>query len=640
MKIFQISNMKLKLQPTLLYNWIFLLSMTLVVSCGDDANNDASNQTSEKEVKKGDPHSYSQLDHCSVHHMKLVLRTDFAKKSVTGTVRYDFDLKQGNQLILDVKDLDIHKVYLEDRGGPGLQYQVSQPDPILGSSLTITLPENHQNHVHVVYSSRPSSAAVQWLDAHQTKDKKLPFMYTQGQAILTRTWIPCQDSPGARVTYDADIKVPSQMMAVMSAKNPTQKDPQGKYAFTMPQPIPPYLIALAVGEFEFAPVGPETGVYAEPSVLDAAVYEFGKMQKMLDAAEELYGPYQWERYDVLVLPPSFPFGGMENPRLTFVTPTILAGDRSLTALIAHELAHSWSGNLVTNATWDDFWLNEGFTVYFERRIMEEIYGEEYMNMLALLGYQDLEHEVDDLGEHSHDTHLKLDLTNRDPDDGMTDIAYEKGAYFLTLLEEKVGREKFDAFLKKYFADHKFKTMNTEDFVTYLKKELIQPNNLEVNLEDWIYGPGIPDNVPKPSSDRFQKVEDTYALLKDGKLPSSQITSKWTTHEWLHFLRYLPESLDRKVLLNMDQTYELTNSGNSEIQAAWFEYALNNGMGDHIEESLSEFLIRVGRRKFLTPLYRAMVENDMETEAKEIYEQARPNYHSVSRNTLDKLLKSS
>jgi len=613
-----------------------------MVSCTNDTANSNSRQANNQapKVKKGDPHSYSQLDNCSVHHMKLNLKTDFTRKSITGTVRYDFDLKQGNELILDIRDLDIHKVYLEDRDSPGLNYTVSDPDPILGSALTITIPENHQGHIHVVYSSRPSSAAVQWLDAGQTKDKNMPFMYTQGQAILTRTWIPCQDSPGARVTYDADIHVPPGMMAAMSAKNPIQKDNVGKFAFTMPQPIPPYLIALAVGDFEFAPIGPETGVYAEPSVIEAAVYEFGEMQKMLDAAEELYGPYQWERYDVLVLPPSFPFGGMENPRLTFATPTILAGDRSLTALIAHELAHSWSGNLVTNATWDDFWLNEGFTVYFERRIMEALYGAEYMNMLALLGYQDLEHEVKDLGAHSHDTHLKLDLANRDPDDGMTDIAYEKGAYFLTLLEEHVGREKFDAFLKKYFADHKFKTMNTEDFIVYLKKELIKPNSIDVDIDEWIYGPGIPDNVPKPVSDRFQRVEETFEGIKNGEIPSQELTVKWTTHEWLHFLRYIPGGLDRDVLEQLDQTYGLTTSGNSEIQAAWFEYAINNKMGDHVEEALSDFLMRVGRRKFLTPLYTAMIKNDMLETAQAIYKQARPNYHSVSRNTLDKLLKTS
>jgi hypothetical protein len=418
------------------------------------------------------------------------------------------------------------------------------------------------------------------------------------------------------------------MMAAMSARNPTIKNGKGQYAFTMSQPIPPYLIALAVGDFEFAPLGPQTGVYAEPSVIDAAVYEFGQMQEMLEAAEALYGKYLWERYDVLVLPPSFPFGGMENPRLTFATPTIIAGDRSLTALIAHELAHSWSGNLVTNATWNDFWLNEGFTVYFERRIMEAVYGKEYTNMLALLGYQDLEFEVKDLGEDSEDTHLRLSLEGRDPDDGMTDIAYEKGAYLLTLIEEKVGREKWDNFLRKYFDDHRFKTMTTDQFVAYLDKELLTPNNVELNLDEWINGPGIPANCPVPASDRFEKVEKSFESMLEGSFPTD-IIDQWSTHEWLHMIRSLPSGVERSVLVQMDKKYGLTKSGNSEIKAAWMEYAIQNGYYEEVKPSLTAFLREVGRRKFLTPLYRAMIAADKKEDALEIYASARPNYHSVA-----------
>lgn len=615
-----------------------LVILLLATGCNSSEPKEDKSKTATKETVSRDAHSYSRLDQCVVTHMKMDLRTDFTKKRLSGTVRYDYELKEGNELILDIRDLDIHKIYVQDRDEPGLEYTIGENDPILGSALTIQLPEGEKGSVHIFYSARPDAAALQWLDAEQTKDKKMPFLYTQGQAILTRTWIPCQDSPGARITYDADLLVPVGMMAAMSAKNPVEKDGRGRYAFTMQQPIPPYLIALAVGDFEFASVGPQTGVYAEPSVLESAVYEFGQMQEMLEAAEGLYGKYLWDRYDVLVLPPSFPFGGMENPRLTFATPTILAGDRSLTALIAHELAHSWSGNLVTNATWDDFWLNEGFTVYFERRIMEALYGEEYTKMLALLGYQDLEHEVADLGEHSHDTHLKLNLKDRDPDDGMTDIAYEKGAYFLTLLEEQVGREKFDAFLKKYFTDHRFKTMNTDYFIEYLNRELIQPNGLKVNIDEWIFGPGIPANVPKPTSDRFQKVEETFVSIQTGSVPDKSTTKNWSTHEWLHFLRYLPKKIPAETLRQLDQTYQLTTSGNSEIQAAWFQYAISNGYGEQVLPAVEEFLIRVGRRKFLTPLYTSLLQNDMVESAQKIYQEARPNYHSVSRNTLDQLFK--
>ena len=310
-------------------------------------------------------------------------------------------------------------------------------------------------------------------------------------------------------------------MAVMSASNPQTKNDSGVYQFEMRQPIPPYLLALAVGDLEFAPIGERTGIYAEPSVVESAVYEFADMEKMLIAAEELYGPYLWDRYDVIILPPSFPFGGMENPRLTFATPTIIAGDRSLTSLIAHELAHSWSGNLVTNATWNDFWLNEGFTVYFERRIMEALYGKDYKNMLALLGYQDLEAGIKDLD--AKDTHLKLDLKDRDPDDGMNDIAYEKGSLFLTYLEEKAGRENFDQFLKSYFSEYRFKTITTEEFIAYLQKNLLDKYQLEVNYKEWIYQPAIPEVAPKPQSDRFVKVEDEIEKITAGTAPGQLAT---------------------------------------------------------------------------------------------------------------------
>ena len=251
----------------------------------------------------------------------------------------------------------------------------------------------------------------------------------------------------------------------MSASNPQIKNETGSYHFEMKQPIPSYLLALAVGDVEFKRVSNRAGIYAERTVLDSAVWEFADLEKMIHGAEELYGAYLWERYDVLVLPPSFPFGGMENPRLTFATPSILAGDRSLTSLIAHELAHSWSGNLVTNRTWNDFWLNEGFTVYFEHRIMEKLYGRDYAEMLALLSLQDLRETIQSLKDENlyADTKLKLDLAGRNPDDGVTDIAYNKGYFFLRLFEERYGRERFDSFLKHYFSSNAFKSSGHPKF---------------------------------------------------------------------------------------------------------------------------------------------------------------------------------
>ncbi|MEL6987470.1 MAG: M1 family aminopeptidase/hydrolase, partial [Bacteroidota bacterium] len=479
-----------------------------------------------------DTHSYANPDVAKVTHLSLDLTADFVNKALYGKVTHQIEHDGAEEIIFDAKYLTIEKVEVDQQE---VSFDLGKDDPIKGQSISVPLEANSKS-VSIYYRTTAQSQALLWIDPIQTTGKIHPFLFTQGQAILTRSWIPCQDSPGIRITYDAKIKVPEDLMAVMSASNPISKTENGLYTFEMKQAIPSYLIALAIGDLEFAPIGSKTGVYAEPAMLQRAVYEFGDMEKMLVAAEELYGEYLWERYDVIVLPPSFPFGGMENPRLTFATPTILAGDRSLTALIAHELAHSWSGNLVTNATWNDFWLNEGFTVYFERRIMEAIYGEEYTKMLTMLGHQDLKHTIEDLGPTSNDTKLYLDLKGRDPDDGMTDIAYEKGAHFLMLLEEKVGRENFDVFLNEYFNTYKFKSIDTESFKKYLKTNLLDKYNVDVDIDQWIHVSGLPSNCPITMSDRFVKIDDMIASMQSAEDINAAATKDWTTHEWLHFIR--------------------------------------------------------------------------------------------------------
>ena len=613
-------------------NSLLLLCLFLSLRCEPVSENiDTSEAPSYKAI---DTHSHARPLEAVTKHLDLQLSIDFNKKILAGFARFQIEQQNALEIILDSKGLDIEKVTIGTEEKE-VSFELSSPDPILGSALSIPLEENTKV-VTVYYQTTPKgAAAVDWLEPQQTADKKHPFLFTQGQAILTRTWIPCQDSPGIRITYNASIQVPKGLMAVMSATNPQEINEAGIYSFKMEQPIPAYLIALAAGDIRFAPIGPRTGIYAEASVIDAAVYEFADMERMLEVAEDLYGPYLWERYDLIVLPPSFPFGGMENPRLTFATPTVIAGDRSLTSLIAHELAHSWSGNLVTNATWNDFWLNEGFTTYFERRIMEALYGESYANMLAQLGYQDLVHSIPDLAP--EDTHLQLQLEGRDPDDGMTDIAYEKGAHFLKLLENTAGREQFDTFLKTYFQEYQFQTITTEAFEDYLKTDLLEKYDLDINTKEWIHGPGIPDNIPIANSNRFSQVDESIARLENGKLPGNQDTEAWSTHEWLHFIRHLPPKLDMPQLADLDQTFQWTQSGNSEILAAWFEYAVRNNYLKQVQPQMEEFLTTVGRRKFLTPLYRALKESGELETAQSIFEQAAPNYHSVSRGSIEQLL---
>ncbi len=397
-------------------------------------------------------------------------------------------------------------------------------------------------------------------------------------------------------------------------------------------------MALAVGDLTFASLGERSGVYAEPAMIDKASYEFADVEEMISAAEELYGPYRWGQYDIIVLPPSFPFGGMENPRLTFATPTIIAGDRSLTSLIAHELAHSWSGNLVTNATWDDFWLNEGFTVYFEKRIMEALYGKEYAEMLNVLGSQDLANTMEELGRDSKDTHLKLELDGRNPDDGMTDVAYEKGYLFLRWLEEMVGRPAFDEFLKTYFNSHAFETMTTEEFIVYLDENLLNKMDERPDVEAWIYEPGLPEGHPVPVSDKFDQVDQARVAWEAGDLKADEIVSdEWTTHEWLHFVRGLSDEVNLDQMKELDAAFELTQTGNSEIAAAWFQQSIDKGYKDAYPQ-LESFLLEVGRRKFLKPLYEALASKpDDLVWAQSVYAKARSGYHAVSVETIDEIL---
>ena len=598
------------------------------------------------EMKIVDHHSFAQPEEAVITHLNWVANIDFENNIIEASAEYDIKISEASEkIILDINNLDISSV--EDQSGNELVFTIGVVQAFLGSPLIIQISEN-TTKIKISYRTSPDAEALQWLSPQQTSAETMPFLFTQSQAILCRSWIPVQDSPGIRFSYNAHVSVPKGMLALMSAENPTEKSETGEYNFVMKQPIPAYLMALTAGDISYKKVGSRTGVYAEPSIIKAAAWEFEEMEEMVIAAEALYGPYQWDVYDLIVLPPSFPFGGMENPRLTFATPTILAGDRSLTSLVAHELAHSWSGNLVTNANWDDFWLNEGFTVYFEQRIMEAVYSRDYSEMLAVLSMQDLEATIADLTDKGQvtDTYLKLHLEGRNPDDGMTDIAYNKGYFFLRLLEEKFGREKFDVFLKAYFTENAFKSMTTDGFIDYLNKNLFEANNLALEpdlIDQWIYGPGLPENHPKPVSDRFDKVD---AVVSDWVnetpigllIPQEDLLSKkWSSHEWLHFIRNLPAEMTATQMQELDEYLQFTYSGNSEVLTAWMIHVIKHEYEPGYQ-NLANFLISAGRRKFLVPLYGEMAKTESGmTMAREIYVKARPNYHFVSVSTIDEML---
>ena len=575
------------------------------------------------------PHSCAQPDQCAVQHLDLDLLVDFDRKVLSGSATLKLKQAVGaTQLMLDTNGLVIKSVKSAD--DQFLSFTLRAREEALGRPLVIDLPPN-AGRVKITYETSPGAEALQWLSPEQTTDKKQPFLFSQSQAILARTWVPCQDTPAVRMTYSAKMKVPPQLLAVMSASNPQEKNSTGEYTFEMKQPIPSYLLALAVGDLEFEKTGPRTGIYAEPSVLKKAAWELADTERMIEAAEKLYGPYRWDRYDVIFLPASFPFGGMENPRLTFATPTILAGDRSLVALVAHELAHSWSGNLVTNATWNDFWLNEGFTVYFEQRIMEAVYGREYSEMLARLSLQGLKDEIKMLS--LRDTWLKLDLSGRSPDNGMTAVAYDKGYFFLRRLEEQVGREKWDAFLKDHFNTNAFTSITTEAFISRLK-ETLEPT---VDIQAWVYGPGLPADCPTVTTAELATVEKDAAAFMNGTSPEQLKTAKYTTHHWLHFLRSLKSPLSVQQMESLDSQFKFTASGNAEITNDWMLHCISTNYQPGMPR-LEEFLTQQGRRKFLTPLYRKLLQVEGGRDlAKVIYTKARPTYHAVSRETIDRVL---
>ena len=589
-----------------------------------------------------DPHSHARPDEARVTDVALDLRADFTRKVFEGSATLTLQVAPGaRDVVLDTRGLEIQSV--ADAKGATLSFSFGPDDPILGRALTIALPADRKTIV-VRYRTSPEAEALQWLSPAQTAGGAHPYLFSQGQAILTRTWIPTQDSPAIRQTYAARIVVPTPLRAVMSAEVLT---PEGKpvkggraFEFRLEQPVPAYLIAIAIGDIAFKPVGPRSGVYAEPVVVDRAAAEFADLEKMMEAAEALGGPYRWGRYDVLVLPPSFPFGGMENPRVTFATPTILAGDRSLTSLIAHELAHSWSGNLVTNATWRDFWLNEGFTTYFENRIMEQLYGVPRARMLEVLGRRDLERELATLKDKPGDQILHIDLTGRNPDDGVTAIAYDKGAAFVRMIEATVGRPRFDPWLRGYFDRHAFTSLTTAQFLEDLRAHLIGGDaalERRLQLDEWLEKPGLPANATKPTSDAFTRVEQQVKRFTGGTPASSLETKAWTTQEWQHFLGSLPSKLAEAQLADLDGAFGFSKSSNSEMLFGWLRIAIRHRYQPAMP-SLERFLTSQGRRKFLKPLYEDLMATDWgKSEAKRIYTIARPTYHAVATTTIDAIV---
>ena len=590
-----------------------------------------------------DEHSYAEPSKVRISHLALDLEVDFTKRQLAGSATLDLAWADpaARTLVLDTRDLEIAKVEgrNSNRKWRELDFSLAEPDPRFGSKLSITLPRQYAQ-VRVTYLTSPQASGLQWLAPGMTAGGKTPFMFSQSQAIHARSWVPLQDTPSVRFTYSARIKTPPSVMALMSADNDPAAVRDGDYSFGMPQAIPSYLMAIAAGDLVFKPISPRSGIWAEPQTVDRAVKEFEDTEKMIAVTEELYGPYRWGRYDLLILPPSFPFGGMENPRLSFITPTVIAGDKSLVSLIAHELAHSWSGNLVTNATWKDMWLNEGFTSYVENRIVEALYGKERADMEFVNSRNGLLAEMKQVPEAQQVLMLPA-RAGSDPEEALGAVAYDKGAWFLQFLEQRFGREAFDPFLRAWFDKHAFQSATSEQFLAFLEAELMAKNPGKVTRDEvlaWMTQPGIPDNAPRIESPRLAAVDAARAdWLGDKKAARELPTSAWTTQEWVYFLEGLPATMEAERLVELDQAFRFTGTGNGEIAQRWYPLSERSQYFE-ARPAMSLFLRKIGRRKLIMPTYEALASTeDGLAFATQIFAMARPGYHPITIGSVEALL---
>jgi aminopeptidase N len=590
-----------------------------------------------------DPHTYANTQDVTTSALALDLAVDFEQRMLDGTAQLSLDWrnKSARELVLDTRDLDIRSVDAIDAQGVvhPARFVVDKRDPILGSALRIAL-DAPVPEVRVRYRTSPDASGLQWMTPAQTAGKQHPFMFSQSQSIHARSWVPLQDTPSVRFKYSAHVRVPKELRAVMSAPNDATHPLDGDFRFAMDKPIPSYLLAIAVGDIDARATGPRSAVYAEPSVVEAAAKEFADTEKMIETTEKLYGPYRWGRYDILVLPPSFPYGGMENPCMTFATPTVIAGDKSLVSLIAHELAHSWSGNLVTNAGWRDMWLNEGFTTYVENRIVEAVYGKAQADEQFILAADELRGELDDTPK--NDQRLVPDFQGRDPDDAGSDFAYTKGAWLLRTLEESYGRDVFDAYLRAYFDHFAFQSITTDQMLAYLDENLIRKHPGRMSLEAvkvWIEKPGIPADARVPESPRFKAIAAARAEWLAGKRSAEALDAKsWNTQEWMYFLDGMPNKVSTPLLEKLDAAYHLTGTSNAEVARRWYLIAIRNDYKP-ARTAMADYMTRIGRRYLVVPLYEALAKTpDGKAFARGVYEKARAGYHPLTQASIEKALR--
>ena len=588
-----------------------------------------------------DTQTYAEPQVARVTHVALDLDLNFEAQAIGGTAVLDIMAEPGaEEIVLDDKGLQIASI--TDGEGRALPYEVGQPragaSDDMGAPLTIRIGDARR--IVIRYAAAENASALQWLSPEQTAGGEYPYLFSQGQAILNRTWIPTQDSPGIRQTWEARITAPKPLDVVMSGVRQGEPEDLGDgrraFRFVMDKPVPPYLIAIAAGDIDFRAIGPRSGVWAEPSVLDRAYNEVADTEEMIDAAEDLYGEYRWGRYDMIVLPPAFPYGGMENPVMTFLTPTFIAGDRSNNGLVAHELAHSWSGNLVTNAVWGDGWLNEGVTSYFENRIVEAVYGKKRAEQEASLAFANIQETLDEVGADAPGTALHNDGEGELVGSA---IAYDKGHYFMRTVEGIVGRQRFDAWLRQWFDNHAFEPATSRMLYDDMMANLVRsPAEAEqLMLREWIFEPGLLSNVKRPDPAAFAEVDAAVGAYADaGTIPAGW--ESWTSAERQRFLDNIPKERTADQLAALDRALGLSQTGNNEELFLWLELALANRYQPAVLQA-ETFLADVGRAKFVRPLFAVLAADEQwgMPIARRVYSRTRPTYHAVTRAGVDKVL---
>jgi aminopeptidase N len=600
-----------------------------------------------------DYHSFANIEQFRVTHIELALRVDFHNKVLFGEAALEVKRLDPNatELVLDTHGLDIRDVSEKPTSVIGAlaksettwvsrPFHVDKADPILGSPLVIELPPHKRSTqtIKIEYVTAPDAPSLHWLDDAHTAGKHHPLMYTLSAPIGARDWIPLQDSALVRVTYAAVIHTDDDLLAVMSARNDPDVKHNGNYAFVNRDAIPPSRIALAVGDLRFKATGPRTGVYAEKPLLADAAKEFADTESLLKAAETLFGPYRFERCDLVVLPPPFPLAEVGNPRAPFISSTVVTGDRSEESVVARAVVQAWAGDLVGGATPRDAWIDAGLAVYMQNRLVREVYGDTRVTADRVLA----EHSVrEDLAQMPKpDQALAVDQRDRDPADPRS-AADEKGGLLFTFLDGKFGRERLDAFLQGYFDHFAFKSITTEEFLSYLKENLLDrfPGIVSASqVEAWVKEPGLPQDAPLLAVHLYESVDATRSAWLAGKTPAKKLdTRAWVTPQWTYFLDGMPGPLRKDQLNDLDQAFGFTRSANAEIASSWFALVIKSSYQPSYAR-LEEFLKTNGRQTLLVPLYTELMKTPGgEVLAKRVFALARPVYQAQTAAMLDAIV---